>query len=168
MTTSHSRRVTRHHRRKVFQFQRQRGLRAGPSSQIRLDMEKARSLGEPEHRRKTLNQEASGLVTKLGLDEGGKTLHGLLAVQEVTHRPDEVPKCLVKDARSEPLSYAAACSSIHSDVWEEAMWIEFDGPTVDGTFSRVAEIPEGATLWGPSGCTSGGVMYMVWSIDRSP
>ena len=38
---------------------------------------------------RALNQDAAGLVSMFGPDEGVKLIHGLLAVQEVTRRPDE-------------------------------------------------------------------------------
>ena len=84
-------------------------------------------LGRTRAQTRVLNQEAAGLVSMFEPDEGGKLIHGLLAVQEVTRTPGELPKCLVREAGPEPLSYPAACSSRYSDVWMEAMRMEFDG-----------------------------------------
>ena len=53
------------------------------------------------------------------------------------------PKCLVREAGPEPVSYPAACSSEYSDVWMEAMRMEFDGFVAAGTFAEVTGIPEG-------------------------
>ena len=56
----------------------------------------------------TANQEAIGLVNVFGPDEGGKLVDGMLAVQEVTRKPGEIPKCLAREARPELVSYPAA------------------------------------------------------------
>lgn len=79
----------------------------------------------------------------LGSDEGGRVIRGQLAVQEFTRKPGELPRCLVKEAGPDPLSYPAACSSQHSDVRIETMMIEFDGLMAAGMFAGVAGIPEG-------------------------
>ena len=81
-----------------------------------------------------------------GPGEGGKIIHGLLAVQEVTRKPGELPKCLVREAEPEPVSYPAACSSEYSDVWMEAMRMEFDGLVAAGSFAEVTEFPEGCNV----------------------
>lgn len=52
-----------------------------------------------------------------GPDEGGKVIHDLLAVQEATRKPGELPEFLVKEAGPKSLSYPTACSSQDSDVW---------------------------------------------------
>ena len=80
-----------------------------------------------------------------GPDEGGKIFHGLLAV-EVTRKPGELPKCDVREAGPEPVSYPAACWSEYSDVWMEAMRMEFDGLVAAGTFAEVTEFPEGCNV----------------------
>ena len=69
--------------------------------------------------------------------KGENVTHGLLAVQEVTRKPGELPKCLVKEAGPEPLSYTDTCSSEYSDVWMEAMRMEFDGLMTAGGRSRM-------------------------------
>ena len=71
-----------------------------------------------------------------GPDEGGKLVHGLLAVQEVTRIPGELPRCLVPEAGPEPVSYPVACWSEYSDVWMEAMRMVFDGLVAAGTFAE--------------------------------
>ena len=45
--------------------------------------------GRTRAQTRALNQDAAGLVSMFGPDEGVKLIHGLLAVQEVTRRPDE-------------------------------------------------------------------------------
>ena len=70
-----------------------------------------------------------------GPHEGGKVIHGLLAVHEVTHKPGELPKCPVRESGPEPVSYPAAYSSEYSDVWMEAVRMEFDGFAAAGTFA---------------------------------
>ena len=76
-----------------------------------------------------------------GPDEGDKLIHELLAVQEITRKPGELPKCLVRETGPEPVSYPAACSSEYSDGWMEAISKEFDGLVAAGTFAEVTEIP---------------------------
>ena len=78
-----------------------------------------------------------------GPDEGGKVIHGLLVVQDVTRRPGELPKCLVREAGPGPVSYPAAWSSESWGLWMEAMRVEFDGLVAAGTFAEMAEIPKG-------------------------
>ena len=95
---------------------------------------------------RALNQEAAALVSAFGPDDGGKLIHGLLVVQEVTCKPGKLPKCLVREAGSEPVSYPAACSSRYSDVWMEAMKMEFEGLVAAETFAEVTEIPEGRNI----------------------
>ena len=75
-------------------------------------------------------------------------IHGLLAVQGVTRKPGELPKCLVREAGPEPVSYPVACSSEYADVWVEAMTMEFDGLVEAGTFAEMTEIPEGCNVVG--------------------
>ena len=48
-------------------------------------------LGRTRAQTRVLNREASALVAMLGPDEGGTHIHGLLAVQEITRKPGEVP-----------------------------------------------------------------------------
>ena len=103
-------------------------------------------LGRTRAQTRALNQDAASLVSVFGPDEGGKLIHGILAVQEVTRKPGELPKCLVREAGPEPVSYPAACSSEYSDVWMEAMSKEFDGLVAAGTFAEVTEIPEGCNI----------------------
>ena len=103
-------------------------------------------LGRTRAQTRALNQDAASLVSVFGPDEGGKLIHGLLAVQEVTRKPGELPKCLVREAGPEPVSYPAACSSEYSDVWMEAMSKEFDGLVAAGTFAEVTEIPGGCNI----------------------
>ena len=81
-----------------------------------------------------------------GPDEGGKLIHWLLAVQKAHRKPGELPKCLVREARPEPVSYPATCSSQYSDVWMEAMRIEFDGLAAARTFAEATEIREGCNI----------------------
>lgn len=72
--------------------------------------------------------------------KGGKIVHGLLMVEEVTRKPGELSGCLVQEAGAEPLSYPAVCSPQYSGVlWMEAMKIEFDGLMTAGTFAEVTE-----------------------------
>ena len=104
-----------------------------------LDSRVDDELGRTKAQTRALNQETAGLESTFGPDEGGKRIHGLLAVQEVTRKPGELPKCLVREAGPEPVSYPAACSSEYSDVW---MRMEFDGLVAAGTFAEVTEIPE--------------------------
>ena len=85
-------------------------------------------------------------MTIFAPDEEGKLIHGLLAIEEVTRKMGELPKCLVWDAGSDPVSYPAACSSEHSDIWMQAMRMEFDGLVAAGTFAEVTEIPEGCNI----------------------
>ena len=73
-------------------------------------------LGRTSAQTRTLNQDAASLMSAFGPDEGGKLIHWLLAVQEATRKPGELPKCVVKEAGSEPVWYPAACSSEYSDV----------------------------------------------------
>ena len=68
-------------------------------------------LGRSTAQTRALNEEATGLVSTCGPDVGGKLVRGLLAVQEVTRKPGELPKFLVREAGPEPVSYPAACSS---------------------------------------------------------
>ena len=103
-------------------------------------------LGRTRAQTRALNQDASSLVSVFGPGEGGKLIHGLLAVQEITRKPGELPKCLVREAGPEPVSYPAACSSEYSDVWIEAMSKEFDGLVAAGTFSEMIEIPGGCNV----------------------
>ena len=77
--------------------------------------------GRTRAQTRALNQDAAGLVGMCGPDEGGKIIHGLLAVQDVTRKPGGLPKCLVRETRPGPISYPAACSSEYSDVWMEAI-----------------------------------------------
>ena len=48
-----------------------------------------------------LNQEATGLTGMFRPDEGGKLIHGLLAVQEITRESGELSKCLVRENGAE-------------------------------------------------------------------
>ena len=68
-------------------------------------------LGRSRAQTRALNQEAAGLVSMFGPDEGGKIIQWLLAVQEGMRKPGELPKCLVREAGPEPVSYPTACSS---------------------------------------------------------
>ena len=72
-----------------------------------------------------------------GADEGVTLIHGILAVQDVTRKPGELPKNLVREAGPEPASYLAACSSEYSDVWMKSRRMEFDGLAAAGTFEEV-------------------------------
>ena len=76
-----------------------------------LDSRVGDELGRTGAQTRALNQQAAGLVSMFGPDEGGKIIHGLLAVQEVIRKPGELPKCLVREAGPEPVSYPTACSS---------------------------------------------------------
>ena len=89
-------------------------------------------LGRTRAQTRALNQEATGLVSMFGPDEGGKLIHGLLVVQEISREPVELPKCLVREAGPEAVSYPAACSSQYSGVWMEAMRMKFDGLVAAG------------------------------------
>lgn len=97
---------------------------------------------------RAFNCEASGLVTLVGPDEGDKTIHGLLAVQEIPRKPGKLPECLVREAGPYPLSHPAACSSQYSDVWIEAIKIELAGLIAAGVFAEVADIPRGCNIVG--------------------
>ena len=50
------------------------------------------SWGELERRRGHSTKKAAGLVSMFGPYEGGKIIHGLLAVQEVTRKRGESPQ----------------------------------------------------------------------------
>ena len=80
-------------------------------------------LGGTRTQTRALNREATSLVTMFGPDEGGKIFHGLQAAQDVTRKMRELPKCLVREAGSETVSYPAE----YSDAWVEGMRAEFDG-----------------------------------------
>ena len=80
-----------------------------------------KQLGRTKAQTRAVNQDAASLVSVFGPDEGGELIHGVLAVQEVTNKPEEFPKCLVREAGPEPVSYPAVYSSEYSDVWIEAM-----------------------------------------------
>ena len=54
-----------------------------------LESRVGEELGRTSAQTRALNQEADGLVSMFGPDEGGNLIHGLLAVQEVTRKPDE-------------------------------------------------------------------------------
>ena len=88
---------------------------------------------------RAFNRETAGLVTMLGPDEGGKLIHGLLAVRKVTRKPGELRKYLVLEAGPEPISYPPKCSSEDLDVWIETMKMECDGLVAAGTFAEVTE-----------------------------
>ena len=103
-------------------------------------------LGRSRAQTQALNQDAAGLVTMSGPDEGGKLFHGLLAVQGVTRKPGVLPKRLVREAGPEPVSYHAACLSQYSDVWLEAIRMEFDALVAAGTSAEVNQIPEGCNV----------------------
>ena len=92
-------------------------------------------LGRTRAQTRALDREAAGLVSMFGPDEGGKLIHGLLAVQ-VTRKPGELPKCLVREAGPEPVPYHASCSSQYSGVWMEAMRMEVDELVAAGTFAE--------------------------------
>lgn len=92
------------------------------------------------------DREASGLVTMLGPYEGGRIIHGLLVVKEVTHKPGKLRKCLVREAEPEPLSYLSACSSRYSFVWMEAMNMAFDGLMAAVMFAEATDDPEGCNV----------------------
>ena len=62
-------------------------------------------LGRTRAQTRAHNQEVAGLVSMFGPDQGGKLIHGLLAVQEVTRKPGGFPKCLVREAGPESVSY---------------------------------------------------------------
>ena len=81
-----------------------------------------------------------------GPDEGGKLIHGPLAVQEVTRVPGELSKCLVREAGPEPVSHSAPRSSTYSDVWMEATAKGSAELVEAGTFAEVTEIPEGCNI----------------------
>ena len=102
--------------------------------------------GRTRAQTRTLNQDTTSLVSVFGPDEGGKLIHRLLAVQKVTRKPSELPKCLVREAGPEPVWYLAACSSEYSNVWMEETSKEFDGLVVAGTFAEVTEIPGGCDI----------------------
>ena len=58
-------------------------------------------LGRTRAQTRALNRDAASLMSAFGPDEGGKRIHGLLTVQEVTCKPGELPKCLVRGAGPE-------------------------------------------------------------------
>ena len=62
-------------------------------------------LGRTRAQTRALNQEVAALVSMFVSDQGGKLIHGLLAVQEVTRKPGGLPKCLVREAGPESVSY---------------------------------------------------------------
>ena len=103
-------------------------------------------LGRTRAQTRALNQEVAALVSMFVSDQGGKLIHGLLAVQEVTRKPGGFPKCFVREAWPESVSYLAACSSEYSNVWMEAMRMEFYGLVAAGIFAAVTQIPEGCTM----------------------
>ena len=71
-------------------------------------------LGRSRAQTRALNQDAASPVSTFGPEQGGKLIHGLLAAQ-VTRKPGELPKYLVREAGPEPVSYPAACSLQYSD-----------------------------------------------------
>ena len=73
-------------------------------------------LGQPIAQTLALHQAADGLVGMFGFDEGGKLIHGLLPVQEVTRNPERLPKYLIQDAGPKPVWYNAACSPHYSET----------------------------------------------------
>lgn len=64
-------------------------------------------LGRAQAQTRALLLEAARLVTMPGPDEEGETIHGLLEVWEVTRKPGELPKYLVREAGPEPVLYPA-------------------------------------------------------------
>ena len=72
-------------------------------------------------------------------DEAAKRIHRLLAAQDVTRKPGELPKCFDQEVGPDPISYPAACSSEYLDALMETMRIEFDGLVASGTFGEVTE-----------------------------
>ena len=60
-------------------------------------------MGRNRAQTQVVNREAVALVTMFGADEGGKLIHALLVVQEVTRKPGELPKYLVREAGPEPV-----------------------------------------------------------------
>ena len=111
-----------------------------------VEPRKGEQLGRTRAETRALNRDAASLVSVFGPDEGGKLINGLLAVQEVTRKLSEFPKCLVREAGPEAVSYATACSSESSDVWMEAMSKEFDELVVAGTFAEVIGVSGGCYI----------------------
>ena len=89
---------------------------------------------------------AAGQISTIGPCEGGRIFHALLAAQDTGSKPTRLPDCLLKEAEPEPTSYSAACSSIHSGVWTEAMQAEFDGLEAAETFAEISEVPAGSNI----------------------
>ena len=93
---------------------------------------------------RALNQDAARLVSKFGPDEGGKIINWLLAVQEVTRKPSELPKM------SRTGSGAGAgfipCGMLVAVLGRVDGGDEDDGLVAAGTFAEVTEIPEGCDV----------------------
>ena len=93
---------------------------------------------------RALNQDAARLVSKFGPDEGGKIINWLLAVQEVTRKPSELPKM------SRTGSGAGAgfipCGMLVAVLGRVYGGDEDDGLVAAGTFAEVTEIPEGCDV----------------------
>ena len=84
---------------------------------------------------------AAGLMNAIEPCEGGRVFQALLAATETGREKTKLQGCLVKEAEPEPTSYAAACSSKHSDVWIGAIKSEFGGLEAAGTLAEVSEVP---------------------------
>ena len=103
--------------------------------------------GNTRAQTRALNREAAtGLISTIGPCEGGRMFHALLAAQDTGGEPTRLPDCLLKEAESEPTSYSAARSSIHSGVWVEAMHAEFDRLQAADTFTEISEVPAGSNI----------------------
>ena len=83
-------------------------------------------------------------MSKFGPDEGGKIINWLLAVQEVTRKPSELPKM------SRTGSGAGAgfipCGMLVAVLGRVDGGDEDDGLVAAGTFAEVTEIPEGCDV----------------------
>ena len=58
----------------------------------------------------------------------------------------ELPKELIQEVESEPVSFQEACSSKHALIWDKAMSAEFEGLLGAGTFALAAKTPEGCNV----------------------
>ena len=100
--------------------------------------------GRTRAQTRVLQESATGLLSMLGPDEGGRVVNALVAEQ--VEQSDGLPKCTIQEAEPEPTSYAAACASKDAEVWKKSMDAEFAGLVAAGTFTEVSSVPEGCNI----------------------
>ena len=82
--------------------------------------------GRTRAQTRALNQQqATGLLASLGPINGDYTLRALIAEQKTLKKPNEIPAEHAKEP--EPTTIAEARASAHTDIWEGAMNLEFEG-----------------------------------------